>query len=110
MESINVTADYPSASPYYGSGGASAEVTFFENGDCISENQWLKKSNMTKIISWQIDTNYWGLSKEDFDLTINIHTNGFTLAITGKNSIEVAVPFFEKHLETLKKGPTSNIP
>ena len=110
MESINVTADYASASPYYGSGGASTEVTFFENGDCSSENQWLKESNMTKIISWQIDTNYWGLSKKDFDLTINIHTDGKTLAITGKNSLEVAVPFFEKHLETLKKGPTSNIP
>ena len=110
MESINVTADYPSASPFYGSGGASAEVTFFENGDCISENQWLKESNTTKIISWQMHTNYWGLSKKDFDLTINIHTDGKALAINGKNSLELALPFFEKHLEILKKSPTSNIP
>ena len=110
MESINVTANYPSGSPFYGSGGASAEVTFFENGDCISENQWLKESNLSKVISWQVHTNYWASSKKDFDLVINIHTNGFDLAITGKNSLKAAIPFFEKHLETLKKGPTSNIP
>lgn len=110
MESINISADYPGGGSYFGYLSPSAEVTFFENGDCSSENQWLKKSNMTKIILWQMHTNYWGLSKKDFDLTINIHTDGKTLAITGKNSLEVAVPFFEKHLETLKKGPTSNIP
>ncbi len=110
MESINISADYADGGSYFGYPAPSADVTFFENGDCSSENQWLKKSNMTKIISWQIDTNYWGLSKKDFNLTINIHTDGKTLAITGKNSLVVAIPFFEKHLVTLKKGPTSNIP
>jgi hypothetical protein len=109
VESISVSADYPSGGSYFGFPSPSAEVTFFENGDCVSENQWLKKSNMTKMIFWQLHTNYWGLSKKDFDLTINIHTNGFALAITGKNSLEIALPFFEKYLENRKKAPTSNI-
>ena len=65
---------------------------------------------MTKMISWQLHTNYWGLSKTDFNQTINIYTNGFTLAITGKNSLEIAVPFFEKHFKGFKESPTSNIP
>jgi hypothetical protein len=110
VESIKVLADYPSGGSYFGYPMAYAEVTFFENGECSSENQWLKKSKMTKIISWQLHTNYWGLSKTDFNQTINIYTNGLTLAITGKNSLEIAVPFFEKHLKVLKESPTSNIP
>ena len=110
MESIKISADYPNGGSFFGYPMPSAEVTFFENGDCISEDQWLKKSNLSKVISWQVHTNYWASSKKDFDLVINIHTNGFDLAITGKNSLKAAIPFFEKHLETLKKVPTSNIP
>lgn len=110
MEFIKVLADYPDSGSYFGYPAPSADVIFFENGNCVTDNQWLKKSNMTKIVSWQIHTNYWGLSKKDFDLLINIHTDGFALAINGKNSLEIALPFFEKHLEALKKSPTSNIP
>lgn len=110
MESIKISADYPDGASYFGYPAPSADVTFFENGKCVSDNKWLKKSNMSKIVSWQVHTNYWGLIKKEFDLSINIYTDGFTLAITGKNSLEVALPFFEKHFKTLKKGPTSNIP
>lgn len=110
MESINISADYASGSSFFGYPLTSAEVTIFQDAGCRSDNEWLKKSNISKIISWQVHTNYWGLSKKDFDLVINVQTNGYDLAITGKNSLEAALPFFEKYLGTLKKGSTSNIP
>jgi len=110
VESINISADYASGSSFFGYPSALAEVTIFQDAGCTSDNQWLKKSNISKIISWQVHTNYWGSSKKDFDLIINVQTNGYDLAITGKNSLEAAIPFFEKHLGTLKKSPTSNIP
>lgn len=110
MESLKISVDYVSASPHFSYPSASAEVTIFQDASCTSDNKWLKKSKISKIISWQIHTNYWGSSKKNFDLVINVHTNGYDLAISGKNALDDALPFFEKHFGAIKRKATRNIP
>jgi hypothetical protein len=55
---------------------------------------------------------YWnrmGKSKKGVQ-GLNFGLAGESFLIIKDDALKIAVPFFEKHLETLKKGPTSNIP
>jgi hypothetical protein len=109
MEEIIIYADIATGGTAIGlSGSHSVEVEVYEDGRCISSNQWLQSSPISRIVSWKYQKNYWGLSKTDFSESMSIQTDTVTIGISGKNSLKLAIPFFNRHLAHLEEPDSPN--
>ena len=103
MDKITIQADIATGGSYFGlSGTHSVEVEIYEDGSCLSNNQWMQVSPISRIISWKYQKGYWGLSKTDFSHSIDVQTDTRTIGISGKNSLDLAIPFLNLHLAHLK--------